>query len=306
MARGRWLTGTVLILMGILFLAANTGYIAVTVGDILSFWPLIIIVVGILMLFRSRRGAPLGIIALVVLAGAVIWYGQDTNWNLDRMLEYRGGSAAEQQSFKVPFKGSSRTARFQLDAGAGSMTLTGGASFDQLLSVETQSVWGSYSLDQLQDSNFEESWHLRQDVRPGRGLFSFGGNQNKATIKLNPTPDWDIVANVGAADLNLDWTSLSVTNARIESGASNMTIRLGDWQQHCTVTVKTGASSLTVYVPRSSKVTIREDSGLSSRDYQDFSKTGDKTYASTGTDQALNSIDLTINAGVSSVKVVRY
>lgn len=305
MSRGKWFPGLLLVVIGGMLLASNLGYLDISVGEVLSLWPLLLVLIGISMLLGSRRGMPFGIVALLVLAGVFVWYGEDNNWDIQRMMRVREVSS-ENTTFHQPLREEVKTASFQLDSGAGNLDLSDGSALEDLFTIDTSSTWGSYSMERQNSEDNRESWRLYQNVRTGNGLFSFGKHHNQANIKLSSQPDWQIRANVGAANVSFDLTNLTVSEFRIESGASTMNIRIGEKQEHSDVTIKTGASTLTVYVPRASNVRLQEDTGLSSHDFQDFVKTGDKTYVSSGTEQAENTVDLKINAGVSSIKVIRY
>lgn len=53
--KGNW-SGVVLILVGIAFLLANLDL--VDFGELIRFWPLILIAVGLRMVIRDRRSGP--------------------------------------------------------------------------------------------------------------------------------------------------------------------------------------------------------------------------------------------------------
>ena len=143
-------------------------------------------------------------------------------------------------------------------------------------------------------------------MRHKRFSFNDGEIRNKAIVKLNALPDWDLNFEVGAASINLDLRPYKTQNINIKMGAASMKIRLGEKSEVTNLNIKSGASSVYVYVPDSSGCEITTHTALSSKDFRDFDKINSNLYRTNNFEKAKKKIFITVNSGVSSIKVIRY
>ena len=75
--RSQFAIATVLIVLGVVFLLGNLDIINVDIGDLLStWWPLILILLGVIGLFQAR-GTPVGSIFLIVIGGVFLLITND-------------------------------------------------------------------------------------------------------------------------------------------------------------------------------------------------------------------------------------
>ena len=75
--RSQFVIATVLIVLGVIFLLGNLDIINVDIGDLLSnWWPLILILLGVVGLFQARS-TPVGSIFLIVIGGVLLLVTHD-------------------------------------------------------------------------------------------------------------------------------------------------------------------------------------------------------------------------------------
>jgi len=261
MKRNQLIWGVILLLVGGLMLANEMG-IRLPNGTSLMelFWPLLLILGGIWVLF--------GVL-------------------------YRGKLNLENAS--VDLQGAT-SAKVRINHGAGELKIHSGASGSDFMR-------GSFlgGLDARSNRNGDQ---LEVKMRPAQDMgFPFGGR-----IQL----DWDAAfnadiptafdLNLGADKATLDLRDMKLTHLDLDTGASDTQIFLPA-NGRFTADLDCGAASLVVTIPEGLSARIRSNVvGDFSIDKNRFPRNGDY-YQSPGFDSAPNTVDMTIDAGMASVKI---
>ena len=75
--RSQFVIATVLIVLGVVFLLGNLDIIDADIGDLITtWWPLILILLGVIGLFQARS-TPVGSIFLIVIGGVFLLITND-------------------------------------------------------------------------------------------------------------------------------------------------------------------------------------------------------------------------------------
>lgn len=139
-----------------------------------------------------------------------------------------------------------------------------------------------------------------------RHKWRLGRFSHDAVVALNPGPAWDLDFSLGAARVEMDLSSLIVDRLKLENGAARTTIRLGNRGKETGVDIQAGASSIRIEVPEAAGCEVHVEAPISSKKFPGFMKTGDGEYRTENYSTAQSKISISINAGVSSIKVTRY
>jgi hypothetical protein len=295
---GKVFWGMVFVTAGVVFFLERFGIMPVGWHDIWRFWPIILIVWGVALLMAGLKGRWIaagfaGLFLGVVLAGFL------------SMLWFQGEPFAEgqvgQQDFKVAWSHPVEKARFVLDTGAGTFLLSDTTA--ELLEATTRTGLGEYRL--VHDStDGEESLRLTLEGR--RGGWNLGRISNKAEIRLNRNPLWQVEIDGGAARVEFDLSAFKVEQLRLNTGAASVRLTLGDQVEESHVEIDAGASSVYVRIPESVGAEITVDAALASKRFESFRKVRGGLYRTENFDTASKKIYMTMDAGLSSLKVVRY
>jgi len=92
----------------------------------------------------------------------------------------------------------------------------------------------------------------------------------------------------------------------LKGGAGQYVVRLGKPLVATNITVSTGASEMTIEIPKNAACQIENDSGLSSIEFDDFDKKEEGKYQTAGFNAAKNKIFIHFSGGVSDFKVHKY
>jgi len=299
MTSSKQFLGIVLIIVGALALLGNAGLLNLDWSFVWRLWPLILIFWGLRALLGPGRGSWLGpVMIMVALLLLVAASHPATRSSFEHII---GPKEPSKQTLQKDFDPGITTANLTVDAGAGSYKL--GSTSDKLISVEAESNVGSYVLDQ-NTSNTSADLHLKFETKSLS--FGFGHNANNATINLNAHPVWNLVFHMGASNLDFDFSPFNVEKATLDTGASSVSLQLGDKAAVSHVTLHSGASSIDIRVLRTVGCEITADTGLASKDFIGFTQDSDKTYRTAGFDSAAKKIYLDLNAGASSLSVMQY
>ncbi len=297
MKTGRVFWGVFFLVAGVLFLLDRITAWDLHIGLSWKFWPLLLVFIGLGLaiggrvvrwVFAALGGCFLAILVASAFEGA--WWHENDEWS----------DQSSVQAFHEAYTPGTGHASFRLLSGAGTFTLADTAG--DLMTAETESRSGAYELDRTQG---DSTVHLRLEYRgPERGWFRHG--RNAVRIRLHPDPVWDVRFDVGASKLDIDASPLKVGSVEVAAGAADVHLKVGSRSPHTDVSVKTGASSVTIFVPESSACELQVKAPLSSTDFRGFEKVSRGFYRAGDPDTSANRVSISLDGGVSSLKVIRY
>ncbi len=335
------ITGVLLLGLGVLFLGRNLGWFDLDWHDLTRFWPLLIILLGVNLLFGQRSRA-LTVTTVLLLAVAVPlaivsrhhdrfenrdYFDDDHDDGDDHDSDDHGGAynhdeddedstddsssdttrISGAQRFSEPMDAALQTASFALKGGAAHFKLDGTTT--QLAEASTDLDFGRYSLTKSGGADgknasltFEMKGNKKMEWKNGE--WKNGGFKSHVNLSLNPAPLWDLTAEVGAGEADFDLTPYRVRTLKLETGVTDVDIKLGDRADLTEVDVDAGVAQITLKVPQSVGCRIEHD-GLSLTDFDGFDKVG-KFYQSPGYDQAAKKINIKFDSGLAKLEVERY
>jgi len=208
--------------------------------------------------------------------------------------------------FNKEYTPDAKLARLNISGGGTTYTLND--TTNQLFKAETKEFYGSkYEFTSSKDDSMyvvnlhlrnDKGWHIDSDEDKDKA--------NRADIKLNPNPIWEVNVETGATKLNFDLSKFKIKNLTLKGGAASFEVKLGNPLATTNVEVSTGVSEVKINVPKDAACSIRTNSGLSSSDFDGFDKKDDNRYETPGFDAAKNKIYIHMTGGVSDFKVTRY
>jgi hypothetical protein len=138
-------------------------------------------------------------------------------------------------------------------------------------------------------------------------VFKDDDQSGRATkVKLNNRPVWNITAKTGAADFEADLSRLKLQSLTLKGGAASITLKLGEMLDHSQISIKTGASSVKVYVPKGVGCTLKAKTGLSDLNASGFENVGHNFFRSNNYDSTAKKIDIEVKGGMSSFVIDKY
>jgi hypothetical protein len=291
--------GVLFLIIGGLFLFSNLGLLEVNWLTVWRLWPFVLIVWGLSLIVGKERPRWYVVLLMVLLMLFMITAALVSDW-YDRDYDY-AFREANHQTFVESFRTGMERASFALSSGAGKFSLRDTTA--ELLEATTDVSFGSYSLEKDRTGDFES---LNLSYKGRSRHWNFGRYQNRAEVRLNSHPVWDIDVDAGASSVDFDLRPYKVDRMEINAGASSLRVRLGDRSDETRLRIQAGVSSINIQVPENVGCEARVHGGLSSKSIRGFESFGGGTYRSSDFDAAGKRIYLEIDAALSSIRVSRY
>lgn len=278
-----------LIVLGLVFLAANLGFIpGVRLVDVLALWPLLLVLIGLELALAHRHplaalASELGVLAFA--AALVILQPAYPQW-FSFIAPAPGGST----SVSVP-RGSATALNFHLTGGAGTFTLHGGATDLVNVTSDRSDLVLHTSGTRTVTARVDES-----DEGP-----RFGGTPS-AHVDARLASDVPVSVDVdaGAGEFTVDLSDVRATDARLNVGAASLRLVLPRPSGNVSVTVSAGASSVVIEIPDGVEASVSTSGALMSVRSENPRVAGTQTsaYAS-----AADRVTVRVTAGASSVVI---
>jgi len=300
--------GIILVFAGAILLLQNFGVIDFYWQVIFRFWPIILILIGANLLLsreNSQFGAIVSILLTLLALGFIAYQGiVSTHNDAAGWLFNKDDNIFDEKVTTNVF-----TEEYNQTITKAVLNISGGATLyvledttNNLFDADVKKNFGKYSLlktfgDSTQTLNFKMKGNSKWDLN---------NKGNRAILKLNRNPVWDINLEMGAGATDFDLSAFKINSLSIKGGAASFEIKLGELTQNTNVSVETGVSEIEISVPRSAACKIYVESGLSSNNFKGFKKQSDGTYTSENFNESSRAIVLNLKGGLSKFEVKQY
>ena len=302
--RGGIVLPVLLILLGGVLLLQNLGLLSWNLwGSLWRLWPVLLVLFGLEMLIgNSISGIRRVILTFVLLGIGIVAIGAVES------TRFTPVAAFETRQFKQTTDGAT-SAKVQVSFGSGRLEVgalesvvdgqLASMSFDGPAPVETRATYRVR--DGVGDLNYELN---TRRFGPFSQPWGPGSEPMTMRVQLAPIVPIALELNGGALSSTIDLANLQVNQIRMNSGASEIWLRLPANAGSVTAKLTGGATSTTVVIPDGVAARIRHSGGLNAMhvDLSRFPKVG-KLYQSPDFDTATNKVDLTIEGGVSRIDI---
>ncbi len=302
----------VLIAIGTLFMLNNFGILDFGFLTLLNLWPLILILWGISVLPIKDYIKVIALVAVLVVTGIFFnRISEKSSWM--HFHNFRGFSDRDweddedttttynyqPQNLSVPYDSLIGKGELRLDAAAGTFHLQGVTS--DFLTFNKNGDIGNYSL-----TTTNENGKKKINLSLEKSGIRHSSSANDVEIKLSDKPSWNLVFEIGAAEINLDLRDYKIDTTTINAGASSINIKIGDKNPLTFMTFDAGLSSIKVEIPKESGCQVKSESFMISKEFEGFTKKGDGIYQTANFATGKNKIYLTIKTAISKIEIIRY
>jgi hypothetical protein len=298
--------GLLLVFVGGVILFDNLGVIDFYWSFVWRFWPVLLILSGVNMLFSKSDSKIGGVIAIGITCAVLIFIGYQGISGRDSFssgwLEDGNRDSATRPLTTIlsePFVAGTRKAELSIKGGASSFNLK--ESTSNLFEASATRSAGRYSLKKVSRDSVEIL-----DFRMTESSAESSIRENEVNFKMNSAPLWDIKIQMGAGELDFDLSPYNVEKVSLEGGAASFKLKMGMPETATTITIKTGVSDSELFVPRGAGCQIKTDSGLSFEDFDGFTRQPDGSYATSNFNSTTKRIIIAMKGGLSNIEVKRY
>jgi hypothetical protein len=282
-----------LIGLGLVFLLANYGYLALNVWELfLRLWPILLIAIG-LDIVIGRRSFLLSLvglaIALLLLVGALWLFG----------VRVQSGQALNSEQVSQALDGANQ-ARVTIAPAVGSLRLTAMSAPDGLISGSVRRVGNETITTDYSVTNGTANYSLRGTA----GFFFTATSAWTWDLAVTPAIPIDLETSMGAGLSLIDLTNLDITHLDVNLGVGETTVVLpaeGIFEGQ----VDSAIGQTVIRVPPQMAVRINADTGIANINVpSDFERQGD-VFSSPGFGTATNRIELQVGQAIGNIDV-RY
>lgn len=286
--------GLLFVLIGGLFFAQNLGWVDIHWRNILSLWPVVIIVAGLSIL--AVRNIMWRVLLWSVTLASLVVIGMTATGYLDFTPDTRSTSAIVSVINK-----DIKSAVVNVKAGGSTINIDTMDQSEVVVAELNSNI-----------AELEKNVRVEGDVQnidlnmvTNRHMW-FGGMDNNLDISIGTKLPTSFVMDIGAADANIDLSGAIISGFSLKSGASSADLKLGSRSKNVNVSLESGASSTTIRIPSDSGVRLTFDGGLVDKELADLKENGSNIYESPNYASSKNTVHITAKLGAASFEIVRY
>ena len=297
--------GIILIAIGIIALLVTFFDVDIVWSELAKFWPVFIIIFGVSLLPLNKVLKSVSVIVIILISCLI--YCNEVNGNENTSDEMTSEVLLEEeietQEFSAPFKDNITEASVEINYGAGVLYLN--SPVEELVKARNMSdkISQNFYLE-YEGSHAEILFDVEDDNYQVNNVDEV--KSNRFDISLNEAPIYDFELNLGACEMNFDFSEYKVSDIEINSGASNIDIKLGELFDSTRIVISTGVSKIRIGIPNNSGCRVECESVLSLKDFDGFVKKSSNVYETSNYSSAENNIEIEFEGAMSEIKVYRY
>jgi len=305
----RW--GIILTGIGLFFLGINFGYLSYYVWvELLALWPILLIAIGLELTFRRSKLSYIGFISpfLILLTfiyvAAISW--DKGYYDYRQSYDSRQSRTYTREVYNYEIDRDPEIKRLNLDIDFGMGELWIGPSSDRLFSGDFEYRYRKPRCSYDSDGNAGKI-RIRTNDSKHFNIFNKNRFKNDARIFVANYVPLKLDIDIGAAYVELDFSELIIDKLNLNTGAAKIELRLGCQSKDVSIEIDSGASKVTIVIPREMGLEVDSDAALSSNN---FRKAGlEKYHGKYRTDNYNTSdckTDISIDSGVSRIEIKYY
>jgi N-terminal domain of toast_rack, DUF2154/Domain of unknown function (DUF5668) len=297
----------VLITVGAMFLYANWRPAFDPWPILRTYWPLILVFVGLGKMWDSTRarqnpdgsarggvslGATFGALAFVLVLVILFWHGR-------AFTHDRHYSSDLQHASRTVERQGAKSVQVSLESSAGEFNISGGSSH----LVDADFNYGdSYETPRVDYNVADGVGHLR--ISQDDGSTHFGTTHNQWNLRLSNEVPLELKIEMGAGRGQLRLRDMPVTRLDMSMGAGQADLDLtGDRKSDLVADLEGGVGQVTIRLPRKVGVVVRASGGIGSINAHGLRHDGDE-YTNEAYGKTPATIRLTVQGGVGQISLI--
>ncbi len=304
--------GLFLILIGILFLLSKLEIFKFSffdyIGTLISFWPIVLIVIGISILFHKHT------IIKIILWGSFLAFVLFYSSYAERFDGFNGFLNLKDFSFFIENgeikwnwdeEGTSRKSMVHKNnkAEKGKMSIELGACKFELKDTHGNVFEVISNMKELSHrSNYDRN-SKTDEINIWEENISKKMKNRYAELKLEKDLIWDIDAHLGALDAMFDMSELNINSFSLDIGAGNVDLYLGSENSHTKVYVNGGMSNISIHIPEDSGIKVKKEGALVHFTDRIGLEEKESELVSPNYDEADEVVELYLNAAAANITI---
>jgi len=306
--------GIFLIVIGLLMLFDNLGYVDLNFYKLLHLWPLLLVSWGLKYIpmkpaFRHTLNW-----TVIILFFLLFLFGPETKWHFT--MPWRGQHwrteitfPDDSDSISDETKDIFISAKVADDIKAARMELVVPA-VELQLGEPTNSLYilamEDFPIPYRSDLKVLDSMAQIKIAPEKKGSYDLEAYNPTGTLQLYAEIPWELKIMSGASDLDLDLSPYHIKKLTVKSGASSIRIKAGNKAKETDIIIKAGASDIKIEIPKEADVIFNVQNVLGAQEIDGLTETGKGEFRNKNFGNASKLIRVDISSAVSSLKIRRY
>lgn len=297
-------SGIILIAIGLIALMVTFFDVEIVWSELAKLWPVFIIIFGVSILPFNKLLKSI-LVVVIILVSFLFYHNSvkdDVSYHDDSPRISSSGNV-DIQEFSESYRNNILEADVEINYGAGTMSLNSPVNELVKASNASEYIIQDFSV-KYQDNKAGIIFDLVKDNISVTGKDAV--SENFFDVALNGNPVYDFEVNVGAVDMNFDFSDYKVSNLELNGGACDIDMKFGDFHDFTDVTINTGVSDIRIGVPTNSACRVECESVLSSKNFDGFIKKSSGVYETPNYSSAQNIINIEFSGAISDFEIYRY
>jgi hypothetical protein len=285
---------TVMIVLGIVFLLSNLGYLDLNVwATIFRLWPILLIAIGFDVLIgrRSLIASLIGLVVILAILAGALWISG---------IGVAGGRSVTGIEVSQ-FLDDAERANLQISPAVGELKVSALSDSSYLIAGQVPDLGGQTVREDYAISGGTASYRLttgRVDV------ISWPGNNADWAWDLGLTTQipLDLDVEMGVGSMRLDLTELQLDDLNVSMGVGSVTVNLPGAEDY-QAQLEGAIGELIVVVPPEAGVRVNADTGLAAVDVPAGYSENNNVYTSPNYDTAQTQIDLSVSQAIGRIEI---
>ena len=258
-----------LIFLGLFFLLQNLNLMQLNIEEIITFWPILLIIWGITLLkvpelLKYILSSLSGVLLALVIITSINTLKRDI-FDIEDDLELNTNTILSNEIYSIPIDSNITNYKLEIKSGSSSILIN--------------------SLDTLKDLLLTNATNESYDYNNNQKIYDLTFNplnsvddKSIGKLFLNENLIYDLEISSGASKMEVNLSNSKVKNFDLEAGVSTIKITLGDKVDTTFVNLSLGAAKLKIDFPKSSNCIINTESALTNKNFKKFIKTNNNQY----------------------------
>jgi hypothetical protein len=296
----------ILIVVGILFLYANYRPAFDPWLVLKTYWPLILIFIGLGKMLDSMRapqnpGAPAGpsigvavaIVAFICILGVLLWHGRAFSRN-------RRDSSVMHHESRTIDREDARSVNVSVQAAAGQLNISSGSSHLLDADFGFNDTYANPRVDYHIDSGIGQLTISQDDRGP-----HFGISHNDWNLHFSNDVPLELKIDMGAGQGHFSLRDLLLTRLKVDMGAGQVDVDLsGDRTKDLHADIEGAVGQATIRLPSKIGVVVHASGGLGSINAHGFKHVDDE-YTNDAYGKTPAAIHLKVEGGIGEINLIQ-
>ena len=295
--------GLLILFIGFIFLAINTDLITADVWkNFILFWPVLIVLFGLGLIVRNSF---IYFIIAMLIIGTTFYFAITDPYDWQKEEEKEAQILA--QNFVQNYDPSINNCVLSLDLGAAVLNIRGLDDPDSN-SLLRGNYEGMKDFEVIRNDTDGESTISIKEKSTEKFVFNNLEKRRSMDLSLSNRLPFEFTVNSGASKVDLDFSDVNLKKLTLNAGASKVNVKLGSKIDTMESQINTGASDLTLAIPKDYGLKIESNSMLLGKNFGgiELEKSDKNNYKTKGFDESSKKITINLSSGVTKLSLNTY